>query len=707
MRNYSPKFFFIKRINIINPFGVLNALNKPVREIENKIDISFFPEGGSLVDNVSSAVAFKAVNALGKGCDVTVELYTSSGELITIFKSTHKGMGFFNLKPVPGQSYYTIIKGQDGTQIKAPLPRSFPAGIAIRTLITPDKNLILSVNTNEATLPSFTGKDLQVNISLRNLINRTTVIRVDSLVNNYLIPLNDFPDGILRVTLSVPDGLPLCERLVFLQKNESVRLNITTEKYEYRPRGKVTAEITISGDSTFSCAGDFSLSAAEERFTDYSSPYPQSIASWFLLESDVNGTVEEPSYYFDQENRNRLQDLDLLLLTQGWRDFKWKYDSSYVFSHEIGFNISGNVRRLVRNNPIEGIKINLGLFYLNNVEFLDTKTDKNGKFRFEELDIYGKARAFVSSTGRFENMQGRISTDTIKYDPPKIEFIMDDTIEFALKAKSFPIYRKEAMFKLNALKKYKLSDTISLGEVNIAAEKVKTIDEVKLRESRKFYSTPDKELIIPPASENFAGDVFSYLTGRISGVRIVRGLDPCSIYFPDDVQVYIHGQYITEMRCAGPVKIGALILLDGFEIDESGRAFILTLPMNIIDRVDILNASPLYGVRGANGVINIITRSGVRREPVKLSPNSVYTSVQGFDVPRIFYSPKYDNTTQLTNVPDYRSTLYWQPVIKVERNKQVTLDFNNSDNTGTINITVEGVTEEGIPLTGKIKYEVK
>jgi hypothetical protein len=70
-----------------------------------------------------------------------------------------------------------------------------------------------------------------------------------------------------------------------------------------------------------------SLSAVENKFTRDASQFPSAISSWFLLESDVHGPVEEPSYYFDLSNPNRLENLDRLLCTQGWRDFKWEYDN--------------------------------------------------------------------------------------------------------------------------------------------------------------------------------------------------------------------------------------------------------------------------------------------------------------------------------------------------------------------------------------------
>ncbi len=706
MRNYGEEKFFVKEITIVDP-NETDQLQLPVRNIDNKIDITFFPEGGSLIDNVTSTIGFKAVNALGKGCEVTLKLYSSSGELITIFNSTHLGMGFFNLKPLTGYTYYTVVQGKDGTETKALIPASFPSGVAIRTVITSDQNLMLTINTNEATLPSLIGKDLEVEVSLRNLVHKTTKLKIDSLVDNFLIPLADIPDGVLRVTLGVPDGLPLCERLVFLQRNQNEHLIVTTDKIEYSPREKVTVTIALSGDSALTDKGDFSMAVVEKELSDGSAPYSRSITSWFLLESDVRGPVEDPGYYFDPDNQKRLQDLDLLLLTQGWRDFKWKYDTLNAFRHEMGFNISGQVKRILNNNPVPLARINAAIFHMNTTEFMDARTDKNGNFRFEELEVYGKVRIFLSSTGKLENMQGKISVEPVGYNPPGAEKLEKDTAVLEITQKELASYREEASYRLNALKKYKLSDTISIGEVTITATKIDTPQEIKVRESRRIYTAPDKELIVQPAQENFSEDVFSYLSGRIPGVRVVRGIDKTNLFYPDDVQIFIRGQYSTKKIEGGSdVRFGALILLDGYELEDAGIGFVLNTPMNAIDRIDVLSASPLYGMRGANGVINIITKVGLRREPVTLAPNSVYTSFQGFEVPRIFYSPKYDNKTEQTGAPDYRSTIFWEPEIN-QINYKKELDFFNSDRPTTVNITVEGVTEKGIPLSCKTNYVVK
>jgi hypothetical protein len=81
--------------------------------------------------------------------------------------------------------------------------------------------------------------------------------------------------------------------------------------------------------------------------------------------------------------------------------------------------------------------------------------------------------------------------------------------------------------------------------------------------------------------------------------------------------------------------------------------------------------------------------------------------VNGYDIPRIFYSPDYDNKTDQTFLPDYRETIFWEPNITIEKNRKSTLQYFNADNPAKIGIVVEGITEEGIPVTGRTSYEVK
>jgi hypothetical protein len=695
MRNYDDNFFFLKEITIISPFDKADGLNKSTQNIKNKIDISFFPEGGSLVENVTSTVAFKAVDALGKGCDVTVRLYSYAGGLIAEFKSLHQGMGYFNIKPLPGFSYFAIVKSADGTETRAELPRSFPTGVTIKTSVTPDFKLILTICTNEETLPSVDSHEFTISFSSHGLINRTAKVKISSLENSFILPVDSLPEGIMKVTLYNFEGLPLCEKLVYLQSNDDVRLNVTTDKEEYKPREKVTAEISLSGDTTMSGAGSFSFSAADTRFADNSSLFPTSIASWFLLESDVKGEVDEPYYYFDPSNNKRFRDLDLLLMTQGWRDFKWKYDSLTSFSSETGFTISGKLKTLIGNKPLEGAKLNIGLFGSGATKFSSLYSDSLGIFKAENIDITGRNNLFISATGRNEKPVGRIFLDSIFYTPPEIVDLKQSNQSILLNSETYSLFRQEASYRLETRRRYKLSDTIRVGEVMVTGIKTEPPEMIKVQESRRVYGTPDKELIVTPAMENFVGDVFDFISGRIPGVRLMKNYD-LQRQNPDNIYFIINGQF-------GP----ALILLDGMRIDSTTFSSLLALQVSMIDRIDVLNASPLYGMSGANGVINIITRVGLRRPPEKLGPNAATVIINGYDAPRIFYSPKHDSDSKSAYLPDTRTTIFWEPNITTGKNTTTTLVYFNADNPAKISVVVEGITNEGIPVTGKASYEVK
>jgi len=127
----------------------------------------------------------------------------------------------------------------------------------------------------------------------------------------------------------------------------------------------------------------------------------------------------------------------------------------------------------------------------------------------------------------------------------------------------------------------------------------------------------------------------------------------------------------------------------------------------MIDRVDVLRPSPLLGARGMRGGINIITRAGMGKPPAQLSVNSAAFKVNLFDAPRIFYSPKHDTPKDQAFLPDTPTTIFWEPNIDIEKDGKAVVAYLNADITTTINITVEGITEEGIPVTGKTWYFVK
>ena len=274
MRNFGDQLFFYKDIIIINSSDAINAFSDSINYNKNKLEISFFPEGGSLVDNVSSVVAFKAVNAMGKGCDVSGEIYSSTGELIKTFKSAHLGMGSFFLRPVPGLSYYSIVKDTNGAEIKSEIPKSFLTGVTLSASFNRNNELVITTGTNAQTLPLVLDHDLLLNFSIRKVTLKTISFKIRSYNNSFILPIYDLPDGIVMMTLSTLEDLPLSERLIYIQRDKDFKVTIEPNKPVYKQRDSVAIRISSSTGSGIPQEAFLSLSAVEKRFTDNTSHYP-------------------------------------------------------------------------------------------------------------------------------------------------------------------------------------------------------------------------------------------------------------------------------------------------------------------------------------------------------------------------------------------------------------------------------------------------
>ena len=365
MRNFGDQLYFNKEISVIGGSPSIEDVPGDKKIADSNLEINFFPEGGSLIDNVSSVVAFKAENGAGAGCDVSGEVYSSDGVLITTFRSTHLGMGLFTFKPVPGLRYYATVKNSEGDVIKREIPESFAKGFVINHSVNQMNEHLMTLKTNPETLPRFLGRDLLATVSSHGKIIKTLSVKIKTLDNIYTIPAEELPDGVVMITLFGLDNKPLCERLVYVQNHEDVTINIEPDKKVYNQRDSVSVKLSVlkefgTGQEVF-----LSLSSTDKIYTNRTSRFPSSISSWFLLESDVHGPVEEPSYYFDPANPDRLKDLDLLLLTQGWRDFEWKY-KELKYLPESGFTISGRVEKISYKRTVD--KHNCHNWYLSGKE---------------------------------------------------------------------------------------------------------------------------------------------------------------------------------------------------------------------------------------------------------------------------------------------------------------------------------------------------
>ncbi|TAL67642.1 MAG: hypothetical protein EPN88_07425, partial [Bacteroidetes bacterium] len=428
----------------------------------------------------------------------------------------------------------------------------------------------------------------------------------------------------------------------------------------------------------------------DNNLIDNSSQFPRTISSWFLLESDVLGLVEDPSYYFDPSNPDRFRDMDLLLRTQGWRDFAWKYDTSY-FSPENGFTVSGRLSKNNKNKPIEDSRVSIGIFGSKSTLIKSVPVDSTGRFELSGIDLTGEATLIASGIGKNDHPEGVLTLDSVTYNPAKVR----DSLSMVSTSVNFNQSKLRSYYIINEAirKKYKLSDTISIGEVNIISERHKDPQTIKIESSRLKYGTPDAELIITDNMEGYT-NLPELMKGKFAGVEVVG---------PRNGNYYIYFRGLSTIN-GDP---NPLLLVDGNPVSLDELSWI---QISLIERIDILKltaSTTIYGLRGSCGVINLITKAGGMPAVNKPVDYSAKLRISGYNASRVFYSPQHlpDSNSDLN--PDLRSTLYWNPSINLESTKEVILNYYNGDKSSLIRIIAEGITTTGIPITGRAEYEVR
>lgn len=97
---------------------------------------------------------------------------------------------------------------------------------------------------------------------------------------------------------------------------------------------RVTIRLSLDSlyDSTDAASGCYSLSICDADIVPPDSINPNAMAE-LLLCSELRGEIESPNYYFSGSPK-AMSDLDLLMMTQGWRRYELK-DILHISRHPV------------------------------------------------------------------------------------------------------------------------------------------------------------------------------------------------------------------------------------------------------------------------------------------------------------------------------------------------------------------------------------
>ncbi|MBD2757590.1 TonB-dependent receptor plug domain-containing protein [Spirosoma validum] len=691
MRNYSEAYFFRKTLTILRPDGVLSAANvASAGGTVARPDVQFLPEGGQLVAGIESRVAFKAVNASGRSMSVEGFVLSAKKDTIAGFSSKHLGMGYFSFKPEADQTYTAFVKLSDATTASYPLPAVQAQGVVMQVDNLSHKDNIkvyVSINKNNTAETAA----LTLLAQTRGQAIQAAKIPLSKKSALIQLPRSQFPEGISQLTLFDETNKPICERLVFVNKDEQITVALAPNKTTYKNREKVDLTITTTNADGKPVPANLSLAAVDARLAPEPDSNGATITSHLLLSSDLTGTIEQPDYYVNPSHPDRWALLDLVLMTHGWRRFTWSdvlsgKASPIKYTAERGLSLTG---RVVRPNQKDiGGKVKLTFLMAKRDSsrlFLSGETDEAGNFGAYDLDFTDTTSVLIQGIKGAANRNLTITLDQmltptvsvtrVPYNP--LEFSGDALAEFIRRTKEYQEIEQQI----------RRNGEVLLQAVTVKAKKEKEFD------SRVIYGTPDASVKFTPMNTSGRMTILDVIQGQIAGVQVMgTGMN---------ASVQIRGA--SNFRGA----VEPLFVLDGMPMDLQG---IMGVSVQDVDRVDVLKgaSAAIYGSRAAGGVISILTkRGGPNYDFTKdVTPGTLVAKLPGYAPVREFYAPQYDTKKPEHIRPDYRTTLFWAPLIQTDAQGKATISFFTSDAKTSLRLQAEGATISGMPGVGRATVKV-
>lgn len=683
MRNQGTESFFDKTITIVSPIVAdaqagripVKRHAKATKNLLSKFDVQFLPEGGTIVNGIRCKMAFKAVGADGKGREVHGVIADDANYVVSTFKSEYLGMGVFYFTPQNGRSYHASIIFPDSSRSVIALPTATDKGFVmnvnnqdennVRVTVTVSPNLIDSKQVNKIYLLAQAGNEICY--AAKNAVTSTAFTAI--------IPKSKFPPGVVRFTLFSESGEPLTERIVFIEPHNLLKLNVTSEGVVYNSRQHVKINMNVRDTCDIPTTGSFSASVVNESVVPYDEGSELTILSYILLTSDLKGYIEQPNYYFISTDANKLADLDLLMLTHGYRHFEWKQilngePQLVKYQPEKTLSISGDMRTL-SGKPIAKGKVSL-LSTQGGYMLLDTVTDEHGHFVFDKLlftdTMKCKIRARTYKNGK--NVVVTIDDPALPVAKSKKMTIGDDT---AFRNNLDAYLKNNQSYLDQRVKDMPLDHVRVLKEVTIKAPKPVLVN------SSNLNGPGNADQVILAKDFHPSASILQSIVGQLRGGVFLQ-YDIYGMPYPVDI---INGK---------PVLMK--IMLDGMLIDANTLA---GLPVEIVESIEVLKSSEytsIYGTDGYTGLILINTKRGDFAGAVS-APGMVTCIAKGYYKARVFYSPQYNNPESGRQKPDLRTTIFWKPNIVTDKDGKASFEYFNADTKGTYRIIVEGIDANG------------
>jgi hypothetical protein len=663
MKNFGVDAFFQKVLTVVN---ARKSAETQVATAAPQYTVNFFPEGGNLVEGLSSTVGFKIADRYGQSTECTGVITEDDQDTVARFQTRRFGLGSFVLTPRSGHRYRSTVRLTDGTAVSTLLPVAYKEGMVMHVSNEGEDQLRVDVRSTTSVT------DIYLLADTRQSVKWAGAATVKDGKANFVVDRNRLGEGISHLTVFDFRRQPVCERLVFRRPSHPLQFDVKADQAVYGARKKINLQVNSTADGKSPVAADCSV--AVFRVDSLQAETTGHIYEYLWLGSDLKGRIESPEYYFDHpEDR---QTMDNLLLTHGWSRFRWEDVQSGkppAFEYPLEYNgaiISGKVVDARTGNPatrtIQGYLSVPG----SRTQFTSATCDEGGRIHFELKDFYGAPEVITQTNP--EDSAYRIEINNAFSE--KYSETLLPGFEFQRMDSGLLTDKSVAMQVLNRYGGERLKHFTFLPGIDTSVFYYKADHSYLLDDYTRFTTM----------EEVLREYVVLILVQRRRGHFHLPVLDVNNNQF---------------------FETDPLILLDGvpvFNIDS-----LIALDPLKMKRLETVQHRAFMGSASFPGILNWTTYKGDLGGYI-LDPRATVVDYEGLQLEREFYAPSYATDEQAaSHLPDFRNVLYWAPQLPTNGQGRGALSFYSSDLPGKYVVVVEGLAADGRAGTGIASFEVE
>lgn len=656
MQNFDRDFFYNEDVYVYNPIEENfikrtdiwrnRRFNRQLARAEEDMQFAFFPEGGNFLSGLENQVAFRAVNALGAGVEATGEVFDGNGNSVVTFDTFHNGLGSFSLEPRAGMEYTARVTFEDGSRKRVSLPIVQPGGYQLAAEQARNE-ITVRVNTNFDPADLDMSDDVYVMAQVRGKAYFMDKGTLNDRHFSTSIPKDMLPGGICQISLFTGEGIPIAERLVFINKGDVEMADVvdtrTTTNGDIRQM-----DIDLLLDNT-RAPGNYSVAVLDAR--DPESDLRSNIAASLLLFSDLGYSMKDPWFYLDPDSEKAARAADLVMMAHGWK----RFDMEHIVNHDFpeirygfpeGFSLGGAVSPRSSARKTGEVNVELSIHQDERIYTHETETNEDGEFIFPNLAYEGEFMAKLRIDTRFDKR----------------------AMDIELGGRDFHETQYTNNFHTRPLQVTSRGDDWERTKRPETIIQKRGLIEPGEERTPSMFANADQVIYFDDIRDQY-NSVLDVLRTRVRGLRITGGeitmRGPSSVFFTNE----------------------PLFLIDETVVN---RGAFLNMNVRQIDRLAVMRGpqSAILGARGANGALLIYTLRGDSQWH-----QSYEYFLRGFHEPVETFETKIDTDKFVTYNLD--RTLFWEPNLEVDDNGAANVSFETDDKVRNMRVIIQGIDEEG------------